>query len=66
MLACMSVRLTVSLPEDLAAALRKVAGDNMSGYTARALRSALLREELRSLPAPDPEWVAMTEEARGW
>jgi uncharacterized protein with von Willebrand factor type A (vWA) domain len=66
MLGGMSVRLTVSLPDDLASALREVAGDNMSGYTARALRSALLREQVRSLPGPDPEWIALAEEGRGW
>lgn len=66
MLQGMSVRLTVSLPDELAAALREVAGGNLSGYTARALRSALLREQLRAMPGPDPDWTALAEEGRGW
>jgi hypothetical protein len=62
----MSVRLTVSLPDDLAAAVREAAGDNVSSYAAQALKSAVLREQVRTLPGPDPEWIALAEEARGW
>jgi hypothetical protein len=62
-------RLTVSIDPALLDTLKQqadAAGTSVSAYTVRALRSALLREELRSLPAPDPEWVALSEEARGW
>jgi hypothetical protein len=66
MLAGMTVRLTVSLPDDLAAAVREAAGNNVSGYAAHALKDAVLREQVRSLPGPDPQWTVLAEEARGW
>jgi hypothetical protein len=66
MLNGMTVRLTVSLPDDLAAAVKEAAGNNVSGYTAHALREAVLREQVRSLPGPEPQWTALAEEARGW
>jgi hypothetical protein len=66
MLPSMTVRLTVSLPDDLAAAVREAAGNNVSGYAAHALKDAVLREQVRSLPGPDPQWTALAEEARGW
>jgi hypothetical protein len=66
MLAGMTVRLTVSLPDDVAAAVREAAGNNVSGYAAHVLKEAVLREQIRSLPSPDPAWTALAEEARGW
>jgi hypothetical protein len=66
MLARMTVRLTVSLPDDVAAAVREAAGDNVSGYAAHVLKNAVLREQVRSLPGPDPQWTALAEAARGW
>jgi hypothetical protein len=66
MLQSMTVRLTVSLPDDVAAAVREAAGDNISSYATRALKNAVLREQLRTLPGPDPDWTALAEEARGW
>lgn len=66
MLASMTVRLTVSLPDDVAAAVRQAAGDNISGYAAHVLKEAVLRDQVRSLPSPDPAWTAVAEEARGW
>jgi hypothetical protein len=62
----MTTRLTISLPEEVAAAVREAAGDNISGYAARALKDAVLREQLRTLPGPDPEWITLAGEARGW
>ena len=56
----------MSLPDDVAAAVREAAGDNVSGYATRALKDAVLREQLRTLPGPDPGWTALAEEARGW
>jgi hypothetical protein len=66
MLMSMTVRLTVSLPDDLAAAVKEAAGNNVSGYAAHALKDAVLREQVRSLPGPDPQWTALAEQARGW
>jgi hypothetical protein len=66
MLVGMTVRLTVSLPDDVAAAVREAAGNNVSGYAAHVLKEAVLREQIRSLPSPDPAWTALAEEARGW
>jgi hypothetical protein len=66
MLPGMTVRLTVSLPDDLAAAVREAAGNNVSGYTAHVLKDAVLREQVRSLPGPEPQWTTLAEEARGW
>ena len=66
MLTGMTVRLTVSLPDDVAAAVREAAGKNVSGYAAHVLKEAVLREQIRSLPSPDPAWTALAEEARGW
>jgi hypothetical protein len=66
MLTGMTVRLTVSLPDDVAAAVREAAGDNISGYAAHVLKEAVLREQVRLLPSPDPSWTAVAEEARGW
>jgi hypothetical protein len=66
MLGSMSQRLTVSLPDDLADAVREAAGGNLSSYTARALKSALLRAQIPTLPSPDADWVALAEDSRGW
>ena len=66
MLRSMIVRLTVSLPDDVAAAVREAAGDNVSSYAAHALKDAVLREQVRSLPGPEPQWTAQAEDARGW
>ncbi|HLI36998.1 MAG TPA: hypothetical protein VKV80_06610 [Streptosporangiaceae bacterium] len=62
----MATSLTVSLPDEVAAAVREAAGDNISGYAARALEDTVLREQPRALPGPGPEWIAQAEEARGW
>jgi hypothetical protein len=32
----------------------------------RSWRSRLLRRQLRVLPGPDAEWLALAEEARPW
>ena len=56
----------MSLPDDVAAAVREAAGDNVSSYAAHALKDAVLREQVRSLPGPEPQWTAQAEDARGW
>jgi Arc/MetJ-type ribon-helix-helix transcriptional regulator len=42
----MSVRLTISLPDDLDQAVRAAAGDNVSAFTQRALRNALAARDV--------------------
>lgn len=56
----------MTVPEDIADAVREAAGGNVSNYAARALRSALLRDQLRTLPGPDVDWQESAEEGRGW
>lgn len=47
----MTVRRTVSLPDDLDRAVRAVAGDNYSGFAQRAFRDALVAYELDLISA---------------
>jgi Arc/MetJ-type ribon-helix-helix transcriptional regulator len=47
----MSVRLTISLPDDLDQAVRAAAGDNVSAFTQRALRNALAARDLDLIDA---------------
>ncbi|MCU1644418.1 MAG: hypothetical protein JWN03_4693 [Nocardia sp.] len=44
-------KLTISMPDELAKALRASAAGNVSEYIARAVRQRLLEEDLRKLAA---------------
>ncbi|WP_069161067.1 hypothetical protein [Nocardia altamirensis] len=59
----MTVRMNISMDDDLAARLRAASADKLSDYIARAVRRQLLEDELKSLPeAPDAEWAADAEQ----
>lgn len=47
----MTVRRTVSLPDELDRAVMAAAGENFSGFTQRALRNALVAYELELIAA---------------
>jgi hypothetical protein len=49
MLPGMTKRLTVTVPDELDEAVRAAAGENVSAYTARALRNQLLIDDLDRL-----------------
>lgn len=56
------VEVALSLPEDLAAAVREASGGDMEAYIVKALRSALLMDAMREVadagpPAPPPDDV---------
>ncbi|MFI9503522.1 hypothetical protein [Nocardia sp. NPDC052566] len=44
-------KLTISMPDELAEAIRASAGGNVSDYIARAVRQQLLADDLRKLAA---------------
>lgn len=67
MLPGMTKRLTVTVPDELDEALRRAAaGDNLSAYTARALRNQMLIDDLDRLAGIplDEDMVADAAEAR--
>ncbi|HSA52538.1 MAG TPA: hypothetical protein VLH10_20835 [Yinghuangia sp.] len=56
------VEVTLSLPDDLVAAVHEAAGGDISAYAAKALRSALLMDAMREVadagpPDPPPDDV---------
>uniref|UniRef100_UPI003F49ACC2 hypothetical protein n=1 Tax=Nocardia suismassiliense TaxID=2077092 RepID=UPI003F49ACC2 len=59
----MTVRMNITMDDDLAARLRVASEDKLSDYIARAVRRQILEDELKTLPDVDPEWAAETERA---
>jgi hypothetical protein len=60
----MTVRMNISMDDDLAARLRVASDEKLSDYIARAVRRQLLDDELKSLPATvDSDWASDTEQA---
>ncbi|QBS40380.1 hypothetical protein [Nocardia sp. CS682] len=59
----MTVRMNITMDDDLAARLRVASDDKLSDYIARAVRRQILEDELKTLPEVDPEWAAETEQA---
>lgn len=62
-------RLTIAVPDELAAQIRSAADGNVSGWLAEVARRALLRQEAAAAAAydeatADPAWDA--ERERGW
>lgn len=60
-------RVTIALPDDLAARIKEASGDNVSAWVQRAARDALLREEVAAVAAferrnSDPDWDAEREQ----
>ncbi|GAB3161000.1 hypothetical protein [Microbispora hainanensis] len=59
-------KITITLPDHLVRAARGAAedaGQSLSAYVARAVRSAVLAQQLAATPLPpDPDWAAFTEE----
>ncbi|WP_189244165.1 hypothetical protein [Planobispora rosea] len=58
-------KMTITLPDHLATAVRasaEAAGMQISPYIARALRSAVLSQQLATTPLPaDAEWAEVAE-----
>lgn len=46
----MTVRMNISMDDDLAARLRAASADKLSDYIAKAVRRQLLEDELKALP----------------
>ena len=57
----MTVRLNVTMPDDIAARLRAAAADRPSDYITKAVRRQLLADELRALPPTPDDWAADAE-----
>ncbi len=60
---CMTVRLNISMDDDLAARLRAASDDKLSDYISKAVRRQLLDDELRALPdSTGTEWAKDAEQ----
>ncbi|MEU0876791.1 hypothetical protein [Nocardia brasiliensis] len=59
----MTVRINITMDDDLAARLRVASADKLSDYIARAVRRQILEDELKLLPDADPAWAADVEQA---
>ncbi len=59
-------KITISLPDHLVSATRtasEASGLPLSTFVARALRSAVLSQQLAATPLPpDPDWASLAEE----
>jgi plasmid stability protein len=60
----MSVRMNISLDDDLADRLRTASDGRPSEYIARAVRARMVEDELRALPdATEADWHAEAEQS---
>jgi hypothetical protein len=58
----MTVRMNITMDDDLAARLRVASGDRLSDYISQAVRRRILDDELAALPATeDSDWAATAE-----
>ncbi|PXX52759.1 hypothetical protein DFR70_1307 [Nocardia tenerifensis] len=59
----MTVRMNITMDDDLAARLRVASDDKLSDYIARAVRRQMLEDELKTLPDADQGWADDAEQA---
>lgn len=58
----MTVRMNITMDDDLAARLRVASGDKLSDYISQAVRRRILDDELAALPATeDADWTTTAE-----